>query len=251
MPQSASDIGRLLLLRALILGGPKQGKSTCCIVSLVETFGPGYVVCCGDKTGMAPAARRTKNFEYDVIRDETDMDASIGEARTGVKANKFKWVFVDDFSLYASYLEGALRDASAADNKERKPDGRRYWPEFRQRLLNVVRRLFDLKVHVVFASHYIEMSGEIQDPKTGERQRAKSGVGVMPLIGGSAREELPALFQDVIFLEKIENRRVFQVNPDGVWGPGSRSVDGTYTIDANFGEFMKLKAKEEKEHGKR
>ena len=251
MPQAASDIGKLTHLRALVLGGPKQGKSTSCIVSLVNTFGNGYVLCCGDKTGMAPAARRTNKFSYDVIRDETDMDAAIKEARDGVKSGGVKWVFVDDFSLYASYLEGALRDASAAQNKSGEADGRRYWPEFRQRLLNVARRLFDLKCHVVFASHYIEQSGEIKDPKTGERQRAKSGVGVMPMIGGSAREELPALFQDVIFLEKIEGKRVFQVNPDGVWGPGSRSVDGTYTIDADFGEFMKIKEKEEKSNAKR
>lgn len=251
MPHAASDIGKLTFIRALVLGGPKQGKSTCCIVSLAKAFGTGYVMCCGDKTGMAPAARRTDKFTYDLIRDETDMDGAIKEARDGIKTSGWKWVFVDDFSLYASFLEGALRDASAAGNPKGEPDGRRYWPEFRQRLLNVPRRLFDLKAHVVFASHYIEQGGEIVDKQSGTRQRAKSGVGIVPMIGGSAREELPALFQDVIFMEKIEARRVFQVNPEGVWGPGSRSVDGTYTIDADFGEFLKLKEKEEKANGKK
>jgi hypothetical protein len=189
---------------------------------------------------MAPAARRTKKFSFDIIRDEDDMEACLKEARRGVKENEYKWIFVDDFSLYASFLEGALRDASAAASKSHEPDGRRYWPEYKQRLLNIPRLLFDVKAHVIFCSHYIEQSGEIEDKVTGTRQRAKSGVGIVPMIGGSAREELPALFQDVIFMEKEKDRRVFQVNPSGVWGPGCRSADGTHTIDADFAVFWKL-----------
>ncbi len=119
-------------------------------------------------------------------------------------------------------------------------DGRRWSPEFKQRLLNVVRRLFDIKAHGVVASHYTEQTGEI------EGQKAKSGRGILPMIYGSAREELPALFQDVLFMEKEGDRRVFQVNPEGVWGPGCRSADGTHTITADFGEFLKLAAEGDK-----
>jgi len=229
------------------MGFAKVGKSTSIIISLADTFGQGYVFCCGDKSGMSPAARRTKKFLYDIVRDETDMEAAITFARDGVKKGEYKWLFVDDFSLYASYLEGALRDASAAQNKSREPDGRRYWPEFKQRLLNIPRRLFDIKAHVVFSSHYIEPSPEIVDPKTGNAQRAKAGRGILPMIGGSAREEMPALFHDVIFMEKDgTDRRVFKVNPEGVWGPGCRNVDGTHEIDADFAAFMQLIADTEK-----
>ena len=239
MPQIAEAIGRDPYLHVLLLGAAKGGKSTCTITSLANAVGAGYVLCCGDKSGMAPAARKTKKFSFDIVRDENDMEACLKEARRGVKENEYKWVFVDDFSLYASFLEGALRDASAAANKSGEPDGRRYWPEYKNRLLNIPRRLFDLKCHVVFASHFIESGPEI------DGQRAKTGRGIMPMIGGSAREELPALFQDVLFMEKLsekgrEDRRVFQVNPEGVWGPGSRSADGTHTIDADFGAFMRL-----------
>jgi hypothetical protein len=164
------------------------------------------------------------------------MEACMKEARRGVKEGEYKWVFVDDYSLYGSYLEGALRDASAAQSKSREPDGRRYWPEFKQRILNIPRRMFDLKTHIVFATHWIQPTQEI------DGQRAKAGVGIVPMIGGSAREELPALFQDVVFMDKEDNKRVFKVNPEGVWGPGCRSVDGTHTIDADFSAFVKLAA---------
>jgi hypothetical protein len=235
MPQAASSIERDPYLHVLLMGAAKCGKSTSTITSLVKAFGPGYVVCCGDRGGMAPATRRTQKFEFDVVRDETDMEGALKEARNGVKDGKYKWVFVDDFSLYASWLEGALRDASAKQNKSGEPDGRRYWPEYKTRLLNIPRRLFDLKAHIVVATHYIEQSQEI------EGQRAKSGPGIIPMIGGSAREELPALFNDVVFMEKEKDgRRVFKLNPEGVWGPGCRSTDETRAIDADFGEFLKV-----------
>lgn len=232
MPQAAEDLAKEQYLRALLMGIAKVGKTTSSVVSLAHAFGPGYVICCGDRSGMGPASRRTKKFSWDIVRDEKDMEAALKEARLGVKESRFAWIFVDDFSLYASWLEGALRDRSAEGRKE--PDGRRYWPEFKQRILNIPRRLFDLKAHVVVATHWISPSQEI------DGQRAKAGVGIVPMIGGSAREELPALFQDVVFMDRDRDRRVFKVNPEGVWGPGCRSVDGTHEIDADWGAFAQL-----------
>ncbi len=225
-------------------------NSTSTIVSLVSSVGPGYVLCCGDKNGLAPACRRTKKFAFDIIRDENDMDGALKEARRGIKEAAYKWVFIDDFSLYASWLEGEMREASARAHSSGKPDGRTWSPQFKQKLLNVPRRTFDLKAHVVVASHFVQASGEIEDKDTGNKQLAKSGHGILPMIYGSAREELPAIFQDVLFMEKEGERRVFQVNPGGVWGPGCRSTDETVTIDADFGEFLKLAAMPEKMNGR-
>lgn len=235
MPQSASALERDPFLQVLVLGFAKVGKSTSIIVSLVNAFGPGYVICCGAKSGMSPASRRTTKFQFDIVRDENDLEACLKEARRGVKEGEYKWVFVDDYSLWASRLAQMLQEASASQNNKGEADGRRFWPEVKNRLLNVPQRLFDLKCHVIFASHYIEPSQEI------DGQKAKAGRGIMPMIPGSAREELPALFADVLFMEKTkEDRRVFQVNPEGVWGPGTRSADGTHTIDADFVAYMKL-----------
>jgi AAA domain len=245
MPIAASALEKSTYLRVLLMGAAKCGKTTTSIVSLVNAFGLGYVFVCGDESGLEPAVRRTKKFEYDRIRDENDMETAIKEARKGVKEGRYKWVLVDDFSLYASWLEGALRDASAAANKSGEPDGRRYWPEYKTRLLNIARRLLDVHVHVIFVTHYIEQGSEI------EGQRAKSGVGIVPMIGGSAREELPALFKDVVFMEKgkADDSRVFKINPQGVWGPGCRSIDGTKDIPADFGEFLRAMSPTEKKSG--
>ena len=75
MPQAAEAIGRDPYLHVLLLGAAKGGKSTCTITTLVAAVGSGYVLCCGDKSGMAPAARKTKKFSFDLVLDENDMVA--------------------------------------------------------------------------------------------------------------------------------------------------------------------------------
>src|ERR1700722_363905 len=103
-------------------------------------------------------------------------------------------------------------------------------------MLTIVGRLMDLKCDLVIMSHYIEDTGQ-----TIEGQRPKSGTGIIPMFGGSLREELPTRFNDVVFLDvEKDGRRVFKINPQGVWGVGCRAIDGTHVIDADFGKFMKL-----------
>jgi hypothetical protein len=235
MPQPASSLERDLYLHVLLLAFSKMGKSYSTISSCARAFGPGYVIACGDRSGMTRVAQVTKKFTYDLVRDENDMEAGIKEARRGVKEGQYKWILVDDFSLYASWLHDELKDASAAQSKSGEANGRVYYPELKQRLLNIVRRVLDIKAHIIFASHWVSPSPEM------DGQRAKSGQGILPMIPGSAREELPALFPDVIFMEREEktNRRVFRINPEGVWGPGCKDLD-THTIEPDFGAFMQL-----------
>jgi hypothetical protein len=242
MAQAAESLQRDPHLRVFLLGAPKIGKSFCTITSMAESVGLGYVIVGGgDKSSIAATTRRTKKFVYDVVRDEEDMEAAIKEAFRGVKEEGWKWVFMDDYNLYASWFEGALRKKFAGGGGAGDADGRRMWPEYTSKLMNIPRRLFGLKTHVIFASHFIAGGPEI------DGQRAKSGMGIIPLFRGSLREELPAIFNDILFIEKVSgekrgdpDRRVFQINPDGVWGPGSRSADGTHTIDADFGAFLRL-----------
>jgi len=234
MPQAASALDREPYLQAIVLGIAKSGKSYSCILSLTKAFGNGYVIACGTKGGMTAVSKVTKKFDFDTINSERDMEAAIKEARRGVSEKAYKWVFVDDFSLYCSWLEGELRDESSQGGTK-EPDGRRVYPELKQRIMNIARRLLDLNAHVIFACHWVNPSKEIQG------QKAKAGDGIVPMIPGAAREELPALFQDVIFLDVVdENKRVFKINPLGVWGPGCRSVDGTQEIPADLGLFFKM-----------
>ena len=236
MPQEASSLGADPFLNVLLMAVSKAGKTYSSITSCAKAFGKGYAVCCGLKSGMLEAQKATKKFAFDIVRDENDMEACIKEARDGVKRGEYKWVLVDDFSLFASKLHDDLRDASAGQSKSGEANGRVFYPELKKRLLNVTRRFLDIKAHVIFATHWISPSTEM------DGQKAKAGTGIIPLIPGAAREELPTLFPYVLWLEKEDksNRRVFRVNPEGVWGPGCYNISGSHTIDADFAQFLKL-----------
>lgn len=238
MPQAAAVLEGESWHRMLVLAAAKCGKSTTITTSLAEAYGFGYVVLCGDRSSLRSASRRTQKFFFDIVRNENNMEAVIKDAREGVKVGKYGWVFVDDFTLYAATLETDLLDRTR--NSKGEADGRRAYPEYRQRLGNIVGRFFDLKCHVVFSGHYIEAVQLI------EGQRDKTGPGIMPMLTGVAREEIPARFHDVVFMEKRKPpkeggdvRRVWMINPSGVWGPGCRSIDGTLEIDASFKAFDK------------
>lgn len=199
----------------------------------------GYVINAGKKTGLTDAARRNDKFKWDLIRDEQQMEDAIKEARRGAKDGTYKWVVIDDYSMYASWLEVALEDQTR--NAKGEADGRRFWREYRKRLVNILVRAFDFKAHVYVISHYMETGGGLI-----EGQTEKTGVGIAPLFAGAARKEIPGMFGDVIYMApstKDPTRRSFFINPVGVYGPSCLSVVGTREIDADVGllheEFKK------------
>ena len=136
MPQDASALERDPYDRVLFLGDPHIGKSTCIVSSAAQAFGVGYVINCGKSTGLLDASRRSKKFKYDIVRDETQMEDAMKEARRGCKDGTYKWVVIDDFNLYGSWLECALEDQTR--NAKGEADGRRFWREYRKRLLNII-----------------------------------------------------------------------------------------------------------------
>ncbi len=230
MPQDASALQREPYDRVLFLGSPHHGKTTSVVGSAAAAFGPGYVINCGKKTGLLDAARRNNRFKWDLIRDEAQMEDALKEARRGCKDGIYKWVCIDDFNLYASWLECALEDQTR--NNKGESDGRRFWREYRKRLMNILVRCGDFKAHFYVISHYIETGGLI------EGQTEKAGVDVAPLFGGAARKEIPGWFADVVYLapsSKDLTRRSFYVNPVGVFGPSCLSLPGTHELDADVG----------------
>lgn len=214
-------------------------NTTTSVMSLAETYGKGYVVCCGDKNALEPAQRRTKDFAFDIVRDENDMETVIQISRDGVSGGEYHWVLIDDLTVYAMWLENELREQSARRNKTGEADMRQVSPAYCQRLCSLVGRFCDLKAHVVFTGHYQEA------PTTLSGQRKKTGFGVWPLLMGQARDQVPLRIRDTIFMEKEEGgRRVFNLNPTGVYTPaGCRSVDqDDLTIDASFKELERVQA---------
>jgi hypothetical protein len=239
MPQEASALEREAYDRVLVLGQPHHGKSTAVVSSAAKAFGMGYVINCGKKTGLLEAARRNDRFKWDLIRDEVQMEEALKEARRGSKDGVYKWIVIDDINLYASWLEVALEDQTR--NAKGEADGRRFWREYRKRLVNILVRAFDFKAHFYCISHYIETGGGLI-----EGQTEKTGVDVAPLFAGAARKEIPGMFGDIVFMapnSKDAARRSFFINPVGVYGPSCLSVSGTREIDADVGvlheEFKK------------
>lgn len=238
MPQDASALEREPYDRVMFLGQPHYGKSTTVVTSAAKKFGVGYVINCGKKTGLLEAARRTKDFKWDLVRDEVQMEEALKEARRGCKDGTYKWLCIDDYNLYASWLEGALEDETR--NQKGESDGRRYYREYKKRLINIVLRCFDFKAHFYVICHYIETEGLI------EGQNEKYGKDIAPLFAGAARKELPGLFGDIVFVApstKDSSKRSFFINPVGVFGPTCLSMNDTRELDADVGvlheEFKK------------
>jgi hypothetical protein len=231
VPQDASALKSEDFDRVLFLGEPHVGKSTSIIGSAADSFGMGYAINCGKKTGLADAGRRTQKFKWDLVRDEKQMEDAIKEARRGAKDGSYKWIALDDFNLYASWLECALEDETR--NAKGEADGRRFWREYRKRLVNILIRLFDVRAHFYCISHYMETGGGLIDGQT-----EKVGQGVAPMFAGAARKEIPGMFSDVVLMapapKDVAARRFF-INPVGVYGPSCLSAPGTHEIDADVG----------------
>lgn len=235
MPQLAGDVGKESYLRALILGGPKVGKST----TVVSTSpGPAYVINCdGSKTALQGAARRRNDFEWDLVRSWDEMQVAVKNAKAGVQAGKYKTVILDTLSSFAAGLE---EQCLASSNTGGGPDGRRAYPDYERRLRHVVGSLFQLPAHIIAISHYLQLGGEV------EGSTAKYGDGIVPLLAGKARATIPMLFHDVLFMTLHRGERIFVCNPQGSWGPGSRSLETSESIPASIEGFLDAISKSNK-----
>ena len=238
MPINASDCAKAAYLRLLVMAPPKAGKTT---TTLMTCEKPAYVINCDDDHSLIPAARKTTDFVYDNVfapDPMTSLNKAIKEAADGVKAGRYKTIILDTISVLSRRLMAQLEAPALEMGKQ--PDGRKTYPEHENRLIGAVERLFRLKAHVIVLSHFIEVGGEA------EGQLAKTGAGIAPLLAGKARATIPALFQDVVFLEKKKDKsRVFITSIDGVWGPGCRSLSAT-EVPADIMGFWKLAQKEGK-----
>lgn len=230
MPQSEEALSKAEFLRTLILGYPKTGKSTSVLLTCEK---PVYVVNCDQESSLLPARRLGAKFEWDYVATPQQMESAILTARNGVKAGKYRTVVLDTITNYARHARDYFEEASRTKSGE--ADGRRFWDALAKNLLNVCDRFLSLRAHVLVLGHYAEVSAEI------EGQIRKTGDGVVPLIQGAARNQLPGLFDDVIFFEKKQGKRYFVLQTGGRFGPGTRSLnDDIETCDADIGVLWNL-----------
>jgi hypothetical protein len=213
MPLAASQLDAEAYLRLMVEAPAKLGKTRSVGASLVSAFGMVYIIQCGTSSSMDPLKRITKKFEYDIIRDETQMENAIREARKGVKEGKYKAIFLDDFNIYAAWLQVTLENASR--NPKGEADGRKFWPEYHKRLANTINRLMDVKSHFVMTCH--------------------PGA-----FAGKSASEIPGIFTDVVVLDCKKNQLVFLLNNEDLPGRSCRSYDDTLEMEADCGKLWKL-----------
>jgi hypothetical protein len=213
VPLPASQLDAEEFLRLMVEAPSKLGKTRSVGASLISAFGMIYVIQCGTASSMDPLKRISKKFEYDIIRDESQMENAIREARKSVKEGKYKAIFLDDFNLYASYLQMELENQSR--NQKGEADGRKFWPEYHKRLANTVQRLMDIKAHFVMTCH--------------------PGAFM-----GKSANEIPGTFTDVVVLDNEKGNRVFLLNSENTPGRACRSIDREEKIEADCGKLWNL-----------
>lgn len=215
MPRDSSEINASSYLRLLVIGAPKVGK-TQTIISTAP--GPVYVINSDDENSLKPAAR-VCNFQWGLSTGNglDTFDSSYLEARKGVKEGRYQTVVWDTLSLYASRLQNFLFPTAG----EKPGHGPQLWDLYRRHLLSCVDRLFSLKAHVIINSHYIkETVGEDKSE-------------LLPMVSGKAVREIPALCQDIIYLDAKGDSRYFSLSPKGITGVGCRSLPGIATLEAD------------------
>ena len=236
VPLSAADIDGPSFLRMMVLGFSKAGKST----QVVSTApGPVYVINSDQKEALVPVTRFCSDFLHNHVISSQAMNEAIELARQLVKEGKVQTVVWDTISGFSPYLEAeAFASTLTKDGKE---DGRKAWPVYRKIIRSTLSRLFKLKAHVIVISHYLDVGGAPDEESKGV---AKTGQGIVPMLGGASRAEVGGMFQDVVFMEKQltgpgKEERFFVTGIDGVYGPGCRSVNGNRVMPADVGVFLK------------
>jgi hypothetical protein len=235
MPQPASALESCLYTRLLVMGGAKVGKSTTVISTSPS---PVHVIECDPVESLKGAGRRTRDFEFDLVKDWDSMQTAIKYSREGVKAGKYKTIVLDSLTTFSDVLIEQCFEATKTNAGH--DHGRKAYPEYHKRLAHVIDSLLLLKANVVVTSHFFRRDGEEI-----EGTIAKSGEGIQPLLIGQSREKIPAKFNDVVFMETKKGERIFVTSPSGVWGPGCRSLDGVETMPASIEGFIKAVAEQD------
>jgi AAA domain len=245
VPLSATDIAGPRYLRMLVLGWQKIGKS-CAVISTAP--GKVYVINTDQPTSLEPVLDFRQDFLHNHVRSSLEMNDALALATQLVRDGEVQSVVWDTMSGYSPIVEAEAFAATLTSNGNE--DGRTASPLYRKIMRATVKRLFNLKCHVIVISHYLDSGGQSDDAGKGEdgkpvKRVAKQGPGIVPMLYGAFRAEVGTMFDDVVFMEKQmvgpnDEARFFITGMNGVFGPGCRSMTGNHALPADVSNFLKL-----------
>jgi len=236
MPLGAEELVKSSFVNMLAIGPAKVGKTTAILGTCPK---PAYVLNSDQGDSLEPAYAVTRDFKFNMIHSMDHMESGIKLARKLVKSDGIKTIVWDTITGFSDYLLDEVIKLSAAQAASGKPDGRKYWNEYKKYLMNTCRRLIAIPAHVVVISHYLDPKSESDDD--GVKKIPKVGEGILPGLAGAARLEIPRLFNNIVFVEKrkSDDERVFLTDTDGVFTAGCRNLKGVKEMPADVGLFIK------------
>jgi AAA domain len=229
MPKAAADLALDPFLSLLVISPSGGGKTR-----LMGTAPkPIYVFCSDDPSKLDSAFVNDRTFSYDEV-NHTDgskllmqFETAIAEARRGIEAGKYASIVWDTITMFSNALLNAELNAS---DDGKGADGRRAYDNYGRRMINCVSRFLSLKANRIVMAHFYEQSKEM------DGQLKKHGEGILPGIAGKARQVVPGMFHDVVFLRKKadSDERELALSISGVYGPRFVGLPGVEKVPADL-----------------
>ena len=223
MPYSAADVrGRQRILRMLLGGPPKAGKTTAAVKTAP---GPVFVFNTDGQGALDPVAALGGEFTAADVKDLPSYKREMAWFRAHSK--EFRTVVFDNITMFSAFVEQELRKDEALKN------GRQFWPAYDRAIMDVVHELLALPHHLV-------MIGHIEPGENGTPGGFDHVLGV----SGKAKTKISALIQDWVWLD-VQNtpagvKRQFLLAPQGNWTKAVRSIQHTATMEADVSKFIEL-----------
>jgi hypothetical protein len=230
----ASELAIGQRLRVLLLGAPKIGKTGMCVAS---SPGPVRVFLCESDSALQFASALRPDFSFARTPTHDVMLEEMLQTRKDARKGRVKTLIVDPMTSLAARLEDYCYRVTPKDrNGNDQP--MKVYPMYKRILRQLCEQLLDLPCNVIVIMHYIE-KGEIQLGAGGTQGTARSGEGIVPNLAGAAREDIPALFPNIIWMDYENGKRRIVTGSQGLWGPGCRGLKGTRTIPAEVCVMVK------------
>lgn len=211
-------------LRMLNMGDAKVGKTYTVVKTCVQ---PIFVINCDQPSALRGCRRDGLKFTTTEkpVHSQRDMDMALKMARYLIAEEGYKTVLWDTITVFAEHL---LKEMKATRvTRSGAIDNRAAWGDFGDLLINYVDRILLLNANVIVNAHYLNEHEDLVDDEGNADTIAqrKAAKGRLPMIQGRAKKAIAGKFDDIVFMEKTRDGRIFRCSEEGVYGSGGRSVD--------------------------